>query len=72
MKASIEFDSGYAEEVRNSIDQDLNSDKNIEYSIEKSRGKVEACIKASKLGHLRGATDTFFRLSMLAEKIMKR
>lgn len=72
MKADIEIESGNAVEIKKSIAPDLDSDDKVKYELAAEEERIDASIQASKLGHLRGATDTFFRLSMLAEKIASR
>ena len=50
----------------------LRTDENVSYTVESSNSGLKISFEASKLGHLRGSSDTVFRLLSLSNKLLER
>ena len=50
----------------------LRTDENVSYSLESDQEGLSIEFEASKLGHLRGSSDTVFRLLSLSKKLVER
>lgn len=50
----------------------LRTDENVSYSLESNQEGLSIEFEASKLGHLRGSSDTVFRLLSLSKKLVER
>ena len=50
----------------------LRTDENVSYTVESNESGISVEFEVSKLGHLRGSSDTVFRLLSLSNKLLER
>lgn len=72
MEARVYVETERPRLVRDCLSPSLESDDNVSYSLESDNDGVEICFEASKLGHLRGSSDTVFRLLSLSKKLVEQ
>lgn len=72
MKSRVEIDTREAGDLQQVLEPSLDSDDTVSYSLETGSDTLVIEAETDSIGPLRGATDTVFRLSMLAQKIIER
>lgn len=72
MKSTIKLDSEHSKKLYKVLKPSLNSNGNTKYELEEATEQLEIITETKSFGSLRGATDSVFRLSLLANKIFKR
>lgn len=69
MKASLEFDSENAQDLKEAVGLSLESSEKVNYSYTTENGSFKVDIETDRLGSLRGSTDAVFRLTSLSERL---
>lgn len=69
MKASLEFDSENAGQLKDAVGLSLESSEKVNYSYRTEGDSFKVCIETNRLGSLRGSTDAVFRLVSLSERL---
>lgn len=72
MKSNITVEADRSEGLRRCLSPSLMTDENVSYSLEASNDCLDISFQADKLGHLRGTSDTVYRLLSLSKKILER
>ncbi len=72
MRSVVEVETRNPDQISKIISKSLESDKNVNYSIETEEDRIIVETVTEGLGALRGCTDTVFRLVTLAEKTYYR
>ncbi|MFB6214116.1 MAG: hypothetical protein ABEJ07_06160 [Candidatus Nanohaloarchaea archaeon] len=72
MKTTLEIEPEKPSVLHGVLKPSLTTDERVSYQLQTEKIELEISIETGGLGPLRGATDTAFRLSMLAEKIITR
>ncbi|MFO7794009.1 MAG: hypothetical protein R6V35_03465 [Candidatus Nanohaloarchaea archaeon] len=68
MKASLQFDTDNPKELEDAVGLSLESSDKVKYKYSSEHNfRVE--IETNRLGSLRGATDSVFRLVSLSERL---
>lgn len=71
MKSTVEIDTDKAETVKRSVEQSLQTDDRVSYSLKAEDSKLKVKVETDSVGVLRGSTDTVFRLLMTSKKILE-
>ncbi len=71
MKSTVEVETERPKAVKRCLTPSLTSDDNVEYSLKASEDCLVIDFEAGTLGHLRGTSDTVYRLLSLSKKIIE-
>lgn len=69
MKAELDFESENPEQLKDAVGLSLGSSDKVSYSYKVEEEVFKVKIDTQKLGSLRGATDSVFRLVSLSEQL---
>ena len=72
MRAEVEVKAERPELLYRCLGPSLVSDDNVSYSLDFDEEGFEAVFKAGTVSHLRGSSDTVFRLLSLSKKLLER
>ena len=72
MKSDIHIDAEQPEKVQEVLEPAFTGSSKVKHQLSASESQIEIKTEAETLGQLRGATDSVFRLSGLAKKILER
>lgn len=70
MHSSVEIETENPGQLRKVLEPSLPSEGDIHYSLETGKNLISIDVETEGLGQLRGCTDTVFRLTTLAKKIL--
>lgn len=71
MESTVRVESERPDLLADCLSPSLASDENVSYSVSADSEAVEISFSAGKLSHLRGSSDTVFRLVSLSKKIIE-
>jgi tRNA threonylcarbamoyladenosine modification (KEOPS) complex Pcc1 subunit len=69
MKAELDFESENPEQLKDAVGLSLESSDKVSYSYKVEEEVFKVKVDTQKLGSLRGATDSVFRLVSLSEQL---
>ena len=72
MKSDIHIDDQQPEKIQEVLEPAFTGSSKVKHKLSASENQIEVETETETLGQLRGATDSVFRLSGLAKKILER
>lgn len=72
MDTKVQVEAERPQLLEQCLSPSLRTDENVSYSLESDQEGLSIKFEASKLGHLRGSSDTVFRLLSLSKKLVER
>lgn len=72
MRAELDIEAERPGQLYRCVSPSLVTDENVSYGLEFNDEALNVVFEAGSIGHLRGSSDTVFRLLSLSKKLLER